>query len=75
MMIHLILLILRLIFEVKSSNSTPKFTLLEADISKIDEIKKKVTLQFERKSWNVFSNFVKLFFHIFYHSSDNFHAT
>ena len=41
MMIHLILLILRLIFEVKSSNSTPKFTLLEADISKIDEIKKK----------------------------------
>ena len=76
MMIHLILLILRLIFEVKSSNSTPNFTLLDADKSKIDEkFKKKIILQFEGKGWNVFSNFVKLFSHIFYHSSDNFHAT
>ena len=41
MMIHLILLILRLIFEVKSSNSTPNFTLLDADKSKIDEKFKK----------------------------------
>ena len=76
MMIHLILLILRLIFEVKLSNSTPNFTLLDAGISKIDEkLKKKIILQFEGKGWNVFSNFVKLFFHIFYHTSHNFHAT
>ena len=58
MMIHLILLILRLIFEVKSSNSTPNFTLLDADISKIDEkFKKKDNITIWEKKLECFFKF------------------